>query len=164
VKPRTASELLQEASRLAGLRLGSDQVQEARVRFAIGRLFKQLQQHERASQEFGRVATLTGARALPNDLGSLHLDHAQSLQAMGQTAEALRKLDAARASAQTQVPEDHDDLAEVLLLRAEIACERQDRAETMALVAQVRAALEQASIERPDLVTRLNALDACMQR
>jgi eukaryotic-like serine/threonine-protein kinase len=164
MKPRAASDLLQEASRLAGLRLASDQVQEARVRLAIGRLFKQLKQHEQASKEFQRVSQLTGAQSVAHEFESLHLDHADSLRALGQTAEALQKLDAAQQGALTQVPEDHDDLAAVLLLRAEIACARQDQAEATALATQLRDALRQAPIERPDLVERLNALAPCIQK
>jgi tetratricopeptide (TPR) repeat protein len=164
MKSRTASDLLQEASRLAGLRLASDPVQEARVRLAIGRLFKQLQQHDRASQEFKRVSELAGAQSVTHDFESLKLDHASSLQALGLKAEALRKLDEARLDTLAQVPEDHDDLATVLLLRAEIACSRQDHAEARALATQVLEALRQAPIERPDLVERLNALEPCIQK
>ena len=163
MKPRTASDLLQEASRLAGLRLAGDQVQEARVRFAIGTLFKQMQQHDRASQEFNRVSELAGPQSVAQEFESLKLDHAASLQALGQTAEALQKLDDAKLDVLSQVPEDHDDLAAVLLLRAEIACSRQDRAEAGALAAQVREALRQAPIERPDLVKRLDALERCIR-
>ena len=55
-------------------------------------------------------------------------------------------------------------LAAVLLLRAEIACARQDQAEATALATQLRDALRQAPIERPDLVERLNALAPCIQK
>jgi tetratricopeptide (TPR) repeat protein len=163
VKPRTASELLQEASRLAGLRLASDRVQEARVRLAIGGLFRQLKQHEQANREFDRVSRLAGADLDSHDFERLPLEHAEALRALGRTTEAIQKLDAAHALAQAVVPTDHDDLASYLVARAEMACERQASEEARQLVTQARDALRNAPIERPDLVERLNVLDPCIR-
>ena len=164
VKPRTAAELLAEASRLAGLRLSTDQVQEARVRYTIGQLFAHLQQHERASQEFSRVAALTGDRPVPPDFQSLHVDHAAALRALGRPQDAAREAQAARTASQSQVPEDLDDQARALLesARVELAAGNPDAARMHAVEARRKLSLAPAG--RPEIEAEIDGLLADIAR
>ena len=150
--------MLAEASRLAGMRLSGDRVQEARVRYAIGRLFAHLQQHGRASQEFDRVAVLTGDRPALPDLDALPLEHAAALRAAGRLDEAARLAETAVTSAQAQVPEDHDDLATTLLERARIALKQGDAVGARARALEARRALTLAPAERADLALAIDEL------
>lgn len=164
VKPRTATEMLAEASRLAGLRLSSDQLQEARVRYAIGQLFTHLQQHERASQEFTRVAAITGDRSNLPDFQSLHIDHSAALRALGRPKDAAREASAARAASQTQVPEDFDDQAHALVESARVALADGDVPLARAHAAEARRMLDQSPAERPALADEIDKLIVEIER
>ena len=115
MKQRTATELLGEASRLAGLRLTADPVQEARVRTTLGSLLAHLEQHDRAVQEFARAEQLLGDRADLADFESMRSAHAEALRRAGRTGEAVAMADRAVGEASRQSPEDLDDLARALV-------------------------------------------------
>ena len=118
VKPRAAGDLLSEASRLAGLRLAQQPMQEARVRSALGSLFTHIGQHERAVQEYGRAQQLAGSRVGLAEFETLRLALAEALRKAGRGPEAIEMADRAVNDASMQKPEDVDDLARALVQRA----------------------------------------------
>jgi tetratricopeptide (TPR) repeat protein len=111
VKSRTATELLAEASRLAGLRLATDPIQEARVRTALGHLMSRLQQHERAQQEFARAEQLLAGGNARAELDALHVAQAKALRHAGKLDEAREMATRAVTESMRAMPEDADDLA-----------------------------------------------------
>lgn len=118
VKPRAAGDLLAEASRLAGLRLADQPLQEARVRATLGSLFNHVGRHDRAVQEFARAQQLAGTQAGTAEFENLRAAHAEALRKAGRPAEAVDMANQAVRDAARQQPEDVDDLARAIVQQA----------------------------------------------
>jgi tRNA A-37 threonylcarbamoyl transferase component Bud32/tetratricopeptide (TPR) repeat protein len=158
VGPRTAADILAEASHLAGLRLASQPGQEADVRTALGRLWLRAARPDEARREFDRVRQLTAHDASAMERIELLMAQAQTQRLAGHVPSALDSAQAALAEAQTLAPEDPDEVARALMelasteiMRGDLAAARaaHDRAARLLQAASsasdpVRSELEQA--------------------
>ncbi len=111
MRARPPAELLAEASRLAGLRLSNDVVQEGHVRTALGRLLSHMQQHDRALQELSRAERLFEASGSRTNLEALRVTQTKALRRAGKLPEAQSMALKAVNDAMQSDPPDADDLA-----------------------------------------------------
>lgn len=115
VGPRTAADILAEASHLVGLRLAAHPAQEADVRTALGRLWLRAARPEEARREFSRVRQLSSDDASTMDRLRLLMAEAETRRLAGQAPSAKDAAQAALQEAQSIVPEDPDEVARVLI-------------------------------------------------
>jgi serine/threonine protein kinase len=115
VSPRTAADILAEASHLVGLRLAAHPAQEADVRTALGRLWLQAARPEEARREFARVRQLNPFDASAMERLDLLMAEAQTRRMAGEAPSAMDAARAALREAQALVPEDPDDVARALI-------------------------------------------------
>jgi serine/threonine protein kinase len=137
VGPRTAADILAEASHLVGLRLAAQPAQEADVRTALGRLWLRAARPEEARREFSRVRQLSSDDASAMDRLNLLMAEAETLRMSGQAPSAKDAAQAALQEAQSMVPEDPDEIARVLIEIARVDILRGD-------LPAARAALDRA--------------------
>jgi hypothetical protein len=168
VSPRTAQQILAEASRLVGLRLNNDPLMEARVRTSMGRLWSGLQRDDLAAQEFSRAVALlqsgaASASDAPRLLAETELPLAASYRAAGRFGDAKASAALAQRQFEAEQPPDADDVARSLLELARIAVAENRRVEALELLVQARASLDRAPEPSPALAQQIQWLADSLQ-
>jgi len=141
---RTSVDILDDASRLAGLRLNNDPIMEARVRVSMGHLWTSQNRNDLAVQEFSRAIELLQSNNQARLLAETELLFAESLRADGSFNDARRNANMALKEFKAESPPDYDDIARVFLELAHISLKEGKTNAAVELVKQATTALNNA--------------------
>jgi len=141
---RTSVDILDDASRLAGLRLNNDPIMEARVRVSMGHLWTSQNRNDLAVQEFSRAIELLQSNDQARLLAETELLFAESLRADGSFNDARRNANMALKEFKAESPPDYDDIARVFLELAHISLKEGKTNAAVELVKQATTALNNA--------------------
>ena len=142
--PRTSVDILNEASKLAGLRLNNDPIMEARVRASMGHLWTSQNRNNLAAQEFSRAIELLQSNNQARLLAETELLFAESLRADSSFNDARRNANMALKEFEAESPPDYDDIARVFLELANISAKEGKTNAAVELVEQATTALNNA--------------------
>ena len=141
---RTPVDILEDASRLAGLRLNNDPIMEARVRASLGHLLASQNRNDLAAKEFSRAIELLQSNDQARLLAETELLFAESLRADGSFNDARRNANMALKEFKAESPPDYDDIARVFLELACISAAEGKKVEAAELLEQATTALNNA--------------------
>ena len=141
---RTPVDILEDASRLAGLRLNNDPIMEACVRASLGHLLASQKSNDLASKEFSRAIELLQSNDQARLLAETELLFAKSLRADGSFNDARRNANMALKEFEAESPPDYDDIARVFLELANISAEEGKKNAAVELIKQATTALNNA--------------------
>ena len=141
---RISVDILEDASRLAGLRLNNDPIMEARVRASLGHLLASQNRNDLAAKEFSRAIELLQSNDQARLLAETELLFAESLRADGSFNDARRNANMALKEFKAESPPDYDDIARVFLELACISAAEGKKVEAAELLEQATTALNNA--------------------
>ena len=154
---RTSVDILDDASRLAGLRLNNDPIMEARVRVSMGHLWTSQNRNDLAAQEFSRAIELLQSNDQARLLAETELLFAESLRADGSFNDARRNANMALKEFKAESPPDYDDIARVFLELAQISAKEGKKNAAVELMKQATTALNNASEPDDKLANKIKA-------
>ena len=155
---RTSVDILDDASRLAGLRLNNDPIMEARVRASMGHLWTSQNRNDLAAQEFSRAIELLQSNDQTRLLAETELLLAGSLRADGSFNEARRNANKARLEFLSESPADTDDLARAYLELAQISAAEGNNSDAVSFLEKAKTAHENAPELNEKLLKKINSL------
>ena len=155
--PRTSVDILNEASKLAGLRLNNDPIMEARVRASMGHLWTSQNRNDHAIQEFSRAIELLQSNDQARLLAETELLFAESLRADSSFDDARRNANMALKEFKAESPPDYDDIARVFLELAQISAKEGKKNAAVELMKQATTALNNASEPDDKLANKIKA-------
>ena len=141
---RISVDILEDASRLAGLRLNNDPIMEALVRASLGHLLASQNRNDLAAKEFSRAIELLQSNDQARLLAETELLFAESLRADGSFNDARRNANMALKEFKAESPPDYDDIARVFLELACISAAEGKKVEAAELLEQATTALNNA--------------------
>ena len=155
--PRTSVDILNEASKLAGLRLNNDPIMEARVRASMGHLWTSQNRNDHAIQEFSRAIELLQSNDQARLLAETELLFAESLRADSSFDDARRNANMALKEFKAESPPDNDDIARAFFELARISAAEGQNADAAAFLQQAIASLQNAPEPSEKLVKKMKA-------
>jgi len=153
--PRTSVDILNEASKLAGLRLNNDPIMEARVRASMGHLWTRQNRNDHAIQEFSRAIELLQSNNQARLLAETELLFAESLRADGSFDDARRNTNMALKEFKAESPPDNDDIARAFFELARISAAEGQNADAAAFHEQAKTSLQNAPDPSDKLVKKM---------
>jgi serine/threonine protein kinase len=155
VAPRSAVDLLDQASVLASHKLATDPEREGKVHQVLAGLFRELGAHDRAIREHGRAESLLRAAGDSSAVEAMQTDLSRSLLAIGRLEDARAAAQRGLVAARSSVPEDHDRVSDALLQRVDVENAAGFRETAIPLLEEAEDALDRAPMNRPDLRSRI---------
>ena len=155
--PRTSVDILNEASKLAGLRLNNDPIMEARVRASMGHLWTSQNRNDQAIQEFSRAIELLQSNDQARLLADTELLFAESLRADSSFDDARRNANMALKEFKAESPPDNDDIARAFFELARISAAEGQNADAAAFHEQAKISLQNAPDPSDKLVKKMKA-------
>ena len=155
--PRTSVDILNEASKLAGLRLNNDPIMEARVRASMGHLWTSQNRNDHAIQEFSRAIELLQSNDQARLLAETELLFAESLRADSSFDDARRNANMALKEFKAESPPDNDDIARAFFELARISAAEGQNADAAAFHEQAKTSLQNAPDPSDKLVKKMKA-------
>ena len=155
--PRTSVDILNEASRLAGLRLNNDPLMEASVRASMGHLWTSQNRNNLAAQEFSRAIELLQSNDQARLLAETELLFAESLRADSSFNDARRNANMALKEFKAESPPDNDDIARAFFELARISAAEGQNADAAAFHEQAKTSLQNAPDPSDKLVKKMKA-------
>jgi serine/threonine-protein kinase len=155
--PRTSVDILNEASKLAGLRLNNDPIMEARVRASMGHLWASQNRNDHAFKEFSRAIELLQSNDQARLLAETELLFAESLRADSSFDDARRNANMALKEFKAESPPDNDDIARALFELARISAAEGQNADAAAFHEQAKTSLQNAPDPSDKLVKKMKA-------
>ena len=155
--PRTSVDILNEASKLAGLRLNNDPIMEARVRASMGHLWTSQNRNDQAIQEFSRAIELLQSNDQARLLADTELLFAESLRADSSFDDARRNANMALKEFKAESPPDNDDIARAFFELARISAAEGQNADAAAFHEQAKTSLQNAPDPSDKLVKKMKA-------
>ena len=153
--PRTSVDILNEASKLAGLRLNNDPIMEARVRASMGHLWTSQNRNDHAIQEFSRAIELLQSNDQARLLAETELLFAESLRADSSFDDARRNANMALKEFKAESPPDNDDIARAFFELARISAAEGQNADAAAFHEQAKTSLQNAPDPSDKLVKKM---------
>jgi serine/threonine protein kinase len=155
--PRTSVDILNEASKLAGLRLNNDPIMEARVRASMGHLWASQNRNDHAFKEFSRAIELLQSNDQARLLAETELLFAESLRADSSFDDARRNANMALKEFKAESPPDNDDIARAFFELARISAAEGQNADAAAFHEQAKTSLQNAPDPSDKLVKKMKA-------